>query len=249
MVRVRRKPGKESRRENFISMKKIILLSFLATVMLNKLSAQEKMMPTICNYKPETKHFIKTLNSMTNFISNIKNSVSANEWNYFTSEADNEKGLSAFDVFGQNSKQMQNEYLVLINDASIKFTQLLLSVDPETKKSVGEVKSLLQQEINCYLTDTIENNFVDFLNLHGKAAPLNLSAGPCEREARTCIDNAANSYTQNMINCGFGGAAVYGILSSGWWGVGSGLACALVANVRHNNAKWTCIENYVDCLD
>ncbi len=187
---------------------------------------------------------------MARFMDNIKNTSSTQTWSQFIIDAEKGDSLNSFDNFGTKSSNLKDTFR-LLGDTLDKYTKLLIAaINPNKNLTDEQVRDSIQSLISCYLADTLENNINTLLIAAGRAATGLTYLGPCEIEARTCLSGASQSYNQNLIACGFGGAGVAGLpKGGGWWGLAAGFACFVVANNSYNNAKWACIDNYVDCVN
>ncbi|HQX95818.1 MAG: hypothetical protein IPH34_10635 [Chitinophagaceae bacterium] len=231
-------------------MKRNFLIAVLLSLTFNAFS-QEDFHAGGCTYLEKTKLFIKSVDSLSDFFQNIKSAVSVNEWNGFIADANAGSGLSSFNNFSSNSSQFQNEYDAICKSMVARFDNLKAAIDPGGTMDSETIKQVIGQDIRCYLKDTLENTMGSRFSSFGLGSNIHTTpiAGPCERDLRTCGDNAQNAYTQNIMACGFGGATVGGLVKGGWWGIGAGFICFVVASARKNNALGTCIENYVDCMN
>lgn len=226
-------------------MKKLIIHFWIALALISFFS-QVGISQLQCNYKPETKEFVKVIDSLSLFFYNLKNDISDQEWDAFITDVNNGSGISSFNKCGENHSYFQDQYLTICSGIEVKANLLRNVIDPEKTMSPDVFQAAFQQEVSCYILDTIENNLEDRISALGRTAPTFISGGLCEREYRTCTDNAQSEYTNAIYACG--GIALVGFQIAGWWGSGiGGLACLTVASVRKNNAMFTCFENYIDC--
>ena len=232
-------------------MKKLSYLYLLASSLLFiafNTFAQVGGVGSACVYKNETKRFVKSVDSLSNFLQQIQNVASASEWDGFLKDVNSGTGLNSFDNFGSSSTQFQNEYNTFCQSIDVKYKDLIAAVDPGNTMSPDEIKQQISQDVKCYLKDTVENSLESMFNVFNAWSSLNAppEGGPCEIALRSCADNAENEFTRLMTSCFFGGGGIGAI--KGWWGVGTGVICIITAGIRKNRAIGTCLDNYVDCI-
>lgn len=228
-------------------MKKIIISFWVSIISVTGFS-QDPITHQPCNYKPETKEYIKAIDNLSNYFFNLKNSITEQEWDAFMDDVNNGKQLSSFIKCGVNYLDFQNQYVAIYSDIEVKANLLKAAIDPSGNMGSDIFENEVIKEVSCYLNDTVENNLEQKFSIYGRLAPgsIGVLAGPCERELRTCADNAENAFFQNLQNCGALGLGV-ATIGTPILGAGAALLCAGVAAIRKNRADWTCITNYFDC--
>lgn len=228
-------------------MKKIIISFWVSIISVTGFS-QDPITHQPCSYKQETKEYIKAIDNLSNYFYSLKNSIGEQEWNEFISDVNSGRELSSFNKCGINYLDFQNQYVAIYSDIEMKAKQLIKAIDPSGNMPRDNFDYEVLREVNCYLTDTVENNLEQRFSIYGRLAPGSIGtlSGPCERELRTCADNAENAFFQNLAACAGIGATV-GTVGSPLVGAGVGLLCAAGAAIRKNRADWTCVTNYFDC--
>ncbi len=199
-----------------------------------------------CPQKEITREICKAGDSLARFMDNIKKTSSGVAWSQFIEDAASGP-VVAFNNFGDRSRNLRDTFNLLGNDLDRKTRSLITAVNPEGRLTGQQTRDSIISLINCYYTDTKENDLKKLLKDAGGPVPDLLDSGPCEIAARSCFSAAAATHLSQVIACGFGAANIIKWLG-GWWGAGAGLVCLIGVEVIYNNAKWTCLGNYCDCV-
>ncbi len=247
MNRVCRKPDvKESKHKTF-NMKKIfsfLSFSFIISAGNNIFS---QVLSGYCPQKEITRELCKAADSLARFMDNIKKTTSESAWSQFIEDAASGP-VVAFNNFGDRSRNLRDTFNLLGNNLDIQTRSLITALNPEGSLTGQQLRDQIVSRVSCYYADTVENDLKKLLTDAGGPVPLLLDPGPCEIAMRSCLSSAASTHTSQLVACGFGTGNIWKWLG-GWWGAGAGLLCLIGVEVTYNNSKWTCFENYCDCVN
>lgn len=221
-------------------------LFFLITSISFPLSLLNAQTLSPCNYKEQAKEFLKAANDLASHIKYVKDNATTDQVAKFEANEKSGLGLSSFSAFGTREEEFKTTYINNGNTMDEKAIALIGAIDPDKKLSDFEIRDKVKEAVKCYLTDTTQPVLMSTYEKEKSGIQLQ-KAGPCEREGRKCLSDAQSSYTQNLIACGFGAGGIQQWLK-GWWGAASGLICYIGASTTYNDAKWTCFDNYIDCI-
>jgi hypothetical protein len=199
-----------------------------------------------CPNKEITREFCKAGDSLARFMDDIKKNSAEGAWAQFIEDAALGP-VVAFNNFGDRSTDLRNTFNLLGNNLDQNTRALISAIDPERRLTGQQVRDAIISQISCYYADTVENDLKKLIKEGGGPVPQVFAGGPCEIAARSCFSSAASTHSSQLIACGFGTANIIKWLG-GWWGAGAGLLCLIGVEITYNNAKWTCLENYCDCI-
>lgn len=111
----------------------------------------------------------------------------------------------------------------------------------------ADVNEIISQEINCYFSDTVENNLSKLLAATGKLAPSGIGGfDSCGTKFRDCMRSAAITTSNSLNTCigmAVGGGGLFGVFG----GLFGGLACLLNVQATNNFLKGLCVIDLAEC--
>lgn len=222
-------------------MKRILALSFILLVFTVNAISQET--ENSCSHKDLIRDFVSLADSFSRFIHDTKTSVSEAEWERFIEGLGNGEGEKAFEHLGNSSEPVKAIFTDLGNQLVEQQQKLSEAIKTDEKITDEEVNEIIDREIYCYFSDTVENNLPKLLAATGRLAPMELgNLDPCD-DLYICLRASAQAFNTAINNCisaALGGGGLFG-----WLGallVGGG--CLANASIAHNNANYRCIAKY-----
>lgn len=222
-------------------MKRLLTLSFILLVSTLGAIAQKKV--TDCAHKDLIREFVSLSDSLSRFFDKTKASVTDADWENFIRAAQNGEEEKALVHLGKLSEPVKTTLTDLASQLVAQKQKLFSAIKTDDKMTDPDVIDIINQEIQCYFNDKVENSLSKLIEATGKLAPPEIGTlGPCE-QLDNCLRTANTAYNNALANClgtATGGGGLFGWLGALFFGGG----CAVTAASNFNIAAGGCIKKY-----
>jgi hypothetical protein len=243
MLRGSRKPVKRvGGKIKSIAMKKLVICLLVLFLTLGEnISAQilgdGKQETKICN-ELLLGSYDTAIDSLHSFFSNVRNTLSPENWDGFMNGLAVGNLESAFGLCGNSRNQfiqqfinVHNNFVNTINDLRITVYSTLGNIPDEEKFAIT------RQKIECHV-----GNLPDPIVMYGEL----LASGPCEVAYTGCKRSARRTRNSGWWNCTFGGLGLGLITGPG--GLIAGVSCHTINQADYFEALSDCSDSYDSCL-
>jgi len=215
-------------------------------------TANSQSISPTCELNNKVDNVVRAADSLSGLMRTMQTLLPYDTWSQFQQAVRNNVGLSAFDLCGSYRDQFRNIYVTVGKELGSQFDQLVRAIDPQRRMEEREVQRRMDEAFECYFKSETGNilpeSILKMAGMYNTKGGPDKAAGPCERTAKSCMNDARRNYHSALRQCASAAAGLGGLLG-GWVGGGVALFCVMQASNDEMNDLIICIGNYRDCIE